>query len=93
MKANTAHQLYAESEWDALLREEEAGHEADQRAAIRPELSAAWSKLKEAISSAVRACYYDLAVAFSRASVQEHRGPVQRLLCRRAGSVFDRASL
>lgn len=93
MPANIEDQSSVASEWAAILWEEEAADQRDQYAAIRPELSAAWSKLKAAISSALGIWYDELAVALARTSIQERRSVPLRLACHYAGLAFGRASL
>lgn len=73
-------------EWDAI---EALWDEEDQRAAIRPELAASWSKLKMALKEFA----YETGVALSRASVQQRRGAFERALCLSAARLFDRAFL
>ncbi len=85
-----------EDELAALVREDEADDAAyrrDQHAAIRPELSVAWSKLKGEVSSALREWCSDLAAALARASIQERRGIAQRLAYHYVGLQLDRAWL
>lgn len=91
MPPNTQDQslVLASVDWDEIDREEAAGYEEDQRAAIRPELSAAWSKLVPALGEFA----YALAYAFGRASIQERRSAIVRMTCRAACNAFDRASM
>lgn len=76
----------SEEGWAAI---EAAWHEEDQKAAIRPELSVAWAKLRAALGEFA----YDLAVAFDRASVQRRRSDLVRTVCGRASVALDRASM
>lgn len=75
--------------WEAIETEEAEWGQVDQTAAIRPELSAAWTKLKAALGEFA----YDLAVAFDRASIQLRRSDVVRTLCGSVATAMDRASM
>ena len=71
------------------IDQEALWYEEDQSAAIRPELRAAWSKLRTALGEFA----YDLAAALYRASVQGRRSIVARKLWVRAGIFFDHLSM
>ena len=88
MQANTEIHALAEADWGTIERQHAEWFDEDQRAAIRPELSAAWLKLRTALSEFA----YDLAVALARAAVQERRGAGAGTVYRHAARAFDRAS-